>query len=85
MFCLIIFSLGMSLCEAITSCECTIDYHFAICPHIVAWPEFVKVIRVECQISDIVFKPEDELDQVLIHGACRDLTPYHMSDRLRKV
>jgi hypothetical protein len=46
MFSLIIFILGMSLCAAITSRVCTIAYHFAIRPCVLACPEFLKVIEV---------------------------------------
>ena len=57
--------IGMSLFQDITPCKCditpcTCDIKFgvAVCPHVRACPEFVKVIRVECQINELITKTQ---------------------------
>ena len=65
---------GMSLFQDITPCKCDIKFGVAVCPHVRVCPEFVKVIRVECQINEIITKTQ--LDQVLIHGKCQIITDY---------
>lgn len=63
------------MCEDTPPCECQNVLGMAKCFYIMACPEF-EVARVECQIRDILLKPRTELDQMLIHGQCRNLTQY---------
>lgn len=68
--------LGICLSQHTPPCDCQNDLGIAYCRHVRACPEFVSTAQVECAIIEIILKANTSLDQVMIHGECRNMSVY---------
>lgn len=68
--------LGICLSQHTPPCDCQNELEIAYCRHVRVCPEFVSIAQMECAIIEIILKANTSLDQVLIHGECRNMSVY---------